>query len=134
MFCNDLNADPNFLQTAWMLVNDCYRSDIPLLHAPHMIALSSILIAAGLHEKNGQDATLTSAAAPPGLEKWFSELNVNVQELYQIVQELFEHFAVLKELKDEDCTAILAKVNREKVVVESGKTDHGSNFRTKQNT
>ncbi|KAJ3214204.1 methylglyoxal reductase (NADPH-dependent) gre2 [Dinochytrium kinnereticum] len=118
LFCTDIGADSHFLQTAWMLVNDCYRSDIPLLYPPYMIALCAILVTAGLQDKSGVSGTSSAAIVPAGnvppeLEKWFGELNVDVNELVYIAQELFDHLNIIRELKDEDCMHIFAKLNRD---------------------
>ncbi|KDN52657.1 hypothetical protein K437DRAFT_272354 [Tilletiaria anomala UBC 951] len=41
--------DDSALQMAWFVLNDTYRSDIPLLYPPHLIAIASVLLALVLH-------------------------------------------------------------------------------------
>ncbi|GAA5906831.1 hypothetical protein JCM6882_006841 [Rhodosporidiobolus microsporus] len=44
-----LEMDDTALQMAWFIINDTYRSLLPLLHPPHLIALAAIYLAFALH-------------------------------------------------------------------------------------
>ncbi|KAJ3106508.1 hypothetical protein HDU96_008201 [Phlyctochytrium bullatum] len=167
LFCNDMGADQSFLQTAWMLVNDAYRSDIPLLYPPYMIALACILVASGVMEKpagsggggshpsssggvasgggggtpnlgsasvGSSTVSISSAVSTPTLsnggflgggggggggggagqfdvEKWFTELNISPNKVLLIIQELFNHFNLVRDLREDDYITLTAKVN-----------------------
>lgn len=41
--------DEQVLQMAWFVLNDCYKSDIPLMYPPYMVALASLWLALTLH-------------------------------------------------------------------------------------
>ncbi|SPO48841.1 related to SSN8 - DNA-directed RNA polymerase II holoenzyme and SRB subcomplex subunit, cyclin C homolog [Moesziomyces antarcticus] len=41
--------DQHVLQMSWLVLNDAYRSNIPLLYPPYMIALAAVWIALTLH-------------------------------------------------------------------------------------
>ena len=45
---NLLKLDDETLQNAWFVINDIYRSELCLLHSPHILALAAIYLALGL--------------------------------------------------------------------------------------
>ena len=45
---NLLKLDDETLQNAWFVINDIYRSELSLLHSPHILALAAIYLALGL--------------------------------------------------------------------------------------
>ncbi|THH32155.1 hypothetical protein EUX98_g2024 [Antrodiella citrinella] len=45
-----LELSEGALQMAWFIINDTYRSDLCLLHAPHLIAIAAIYLTVVLHE------------------------------------------------------------------------------------
>lgn len=65
------------LPIAWKFVNDSYMTDVHLLHKPHIIALAAIYMAA-----------LTNKDSDKDINKWFSELNVNLNEVGQVATEI----------------------------------------------
>ncbi|ORY37603.1 C/H/G cyclin [Rhizoclosmatium globosum] len=73
-------TDTPFLQTAWMLVNDTYRSDLPLLYPPHMIALGVIYLTAAMQERSVE----------VDIGAWFAKLNVEMNDVLIIVQRLLD--------------------------------------------
>lgn len=44
-----VDFDPQVLQMAWFVLNDTYKTDIPLMHPPYMIALAALWLALVLH-------------------------------------------------------------------------------------
>ncbi|EKM59002.1 uncharacterized protein PHACADRAFT_136142 [Phanerochaete carnosa HHB-10118-sp] len=44
-----LELQETALQTAWLIINDTYRSDLCLLHPPHMIAIAAIYLTLVFH-------------------------------------------------------------------------------------
>ena len=43
-----LQSDPQLTdlgQNAWAAINDCYRTDLPIIHAPYMLALACVWLA-----------------------------------------------------------------------------------------
>lgn len=41
--------DQQVLQLSWFVLNDCYKTDIPLMYAPYLVALSALYLALMLH-------------------------------------------------------------------------------------
>ncbi|KAI9349039.1 cyclin-like protein, partial [Obelidium mucronatum] len=75
-----------FLQNAWMLINDTYRSDLPLLYPPHMIALGVIYLTAAMQEKMVESIDF-------GL--WFSRVNVQPDQILILVQQLLDLYQTM---------------------------------------
>ncbi|SNX87970.1 related to SSN8 - DNA-directed RNA polymerase II holoenzyme and SRB subcomplex subunit, cyclin C homolog [Melanopsichium pennsylvanicum] len=44
-----LEFDEQVLQMSWFVLNDTYKTDIPLMYAPYMVALASLWLALTLH-------------------------------------------------------------------------------------
>ncbi|KAK3321482.1 cyclin-C [Cercophora scortea] len=68
----DFNLLPEEVALAWSVINDHYMTDIPLLHPPHTVALTAVLLALVLRPTNvpGQASPAggaTPAAASQGI-------------------------------------------------------------------
>ena len=59
--------DPVFLQVAWRIVNDSFRTDICLMYPPSLIALACLNIACAIQKKDAK--------------QWFAELNVDMEKV-----------------------------------------------------
>jgi cyclin C len=68
----DAGLDRGFLQTAWYIINDMYRSDLPLLYPPHMLALGAMLMATSINEQ---------ASKKVDVRAWFAKINVDMEEV-----------------------------------------------------
>jgi cyclin-C len=67
--------------TAWCVINDSYLTDLPLLHAPHVIALTAIFLAVVLKPTQGQGLGASAAGTPPG--QGGGQANANVAAVTQ---------------------------------------------------
>ncbi|KAJ3328141.1 hypothetical protein HDU76_010519 [Blyttiomyces sp. JEL0837] len=101
-YVQDLKLDKSFLQTAWYIVNDCYKCDLPLLYPPHMIALAAIYLASALNAEAAKGADFTS---------WFASLNVEMEDLIVITQDIFDLYQVMGEYSDDEIPQILERLN-----------------------
>ncbi|TKY87017.1 hypothetical protein EX895_003694 [Sporisorium graminicola] len=49
--------DEQVLQLSWFILNDTYKTDIPLMYPPYMVALASLWLALGLHTPSSERIT-----------------------------------------------------------------------------
>lgn len=79
------------LPVAWHVINDSYRTDIPLLYPPHQIALACLHMACVITQ---QDTYKT----------WFAELNTDFDKILEITRhmknlyELWKNFEPIREI------------------------------------
>ncbi|KAF2720686.1 cyclin-like protein [Polychaeton citri CBS 116435] len=59
-FSSTLGLSPEEQSLAHNIVNDSYNTDLPLLHPPHVIAITAIFLAVVLRPANSQPAGLTA--------------------------------------------------------------------------
>ncbi|CZT40893.1 probable RNA polymerase II holoenzyme cyclin-like subunit [Rhynchosporium secalis] len=113
---------------AWSIINDHYMTDLPLLFAPHIIAVTSILLAlvlrpntTGVQSASGSASSMASAANSAlnsvGNEKqgggprskiqklanWLAESNINIENIVDCTQEIISFYEV-QELFNEKLT------------------------------
>ncbi|KNZ76859.1 RNA polymerase II holoenzyme cyclin-like subunit [Termitomyces sp. J132] len=55
------SEEENALQTAWFIINDTYRSDLCLLHPPHIIAIAALYLTFVIHSPPGKVPSPVSA-------------------------------------------------------------------------
>ncbi|KAG0651617.1 RNA polymerase II holoenzyme cyclin subunit [Hyphodiscus hymeniophilus] len=109
---------------AWSIINDHYMTDLPLLFAPHIIAIMSILLAlvlrpntTGLQSASGSAGTMSSAAhaalgstgqSKPGngdklggartkvqkLANWLAESNIDIEAIVDCTQEIISFYEI----------------------------------------
>ncbi|GAC77082.1 CDK8 kinase-activating protein cyclin C [Moesziomyces antarcticus T-34] len=102
--------DQHVLQMSWLVLNDAYRSNMPLLYPPYMLALAAVWIALTLHtpayerinatlesmqqhRKQHQQAALEEIVPPSGEAlTFFASLNVSLPLLAEVVQSLLEAY------------------------------------------
>ncbi|KAG6816126.1 hypothetical protein H0H87_008476 [Tephrocybe sp. NHM501043] len=53
------------LQTAWFIINDTYRSDLCLLHPPHIIAIAALYLTFTIHSPSKSGAPTSSPSVDP---------------------------------------------------------------------
>eukprot|EP00005_Dracoamoeba_jomungandri_P003653 CAMPEP_0174252034 /NCGR_PEP_ID=MMETSP0439-20130205/1677_1 /TAXON_ID=0 /ORGANISM="Stereomyxa ramosa, Strain Chinc5" /LENGTH=259 /DNA_ID=CAMNT_0015332511 /DNA_START=14 /DNA_END=790 /DNA_ORIENTATION=+ len=85
------------VEKAFHLVNDSFRTDLALTHHPYIIALACILLAAN---DQGCDA-----------KPWFSQLNVDIKEVWMVVEEMLNLYELWSDMRDVDVKAIRQKVD-----------------------
>ncbi len=84
-YVSDAGMPPHVARVAWGAVNDAYRTDLPLIHPPHILALAALLYAWGA----ATSVTATAAEAGPAAGgqdvpdcmAWLVRLNVDVDEV-----------------------------------------------------
>ncbi|KAL6066501.1 RNA polymerase II holoenzyme cyclin-like subunit [Balamuthia mandrillaris] len=99
MFLADC-GESDLLEPAWYIVNDVYRTDLALMHPPHIIALATILMAATAQNR-------TAALRP-----WFAGLNVDMEEVWRVINTILQLYTVWYEMRDDEVKAILDKIVR----------------------
>jgi len=76
----------DLLNLAWTVVNDTYRTDIPLLYPPHLIAIACLHLACATQSKD--------------FKQWFAELNVDLDKILEISQHIFHLYDVWKAFEE----------------------------------
>ncbi|GAM18049.1 hypothetical protein SAMD00019534_012240, partial [Acytostelium subglobosum LB1] len=72
------NCGLDCLDTVWGIVNDSYKTDVSLLYPPYIIALGCIYLVAFIKKKD--------------LKQWFSELSIDMKEIWDVVKELLNYY------------------------------------------
>ena len=113
---------------AWSVINDHYLTDLPLLHAPHVIAITAMFLAVVLKPTQGglqaNAAGMTTALQTLGnarnaggtqnrvqkLVDWLAESNVDIEAVVECTQELISLYEVWGEsYTDKTCKDQIAK-------------------------
>ncbi|KAF2131719.1 C/H/G cyclin [Dothidotthia symphoricarpi CBS 119687] len=112
---------------AWSIINDHYLTDLPLLHAPHVIATTALFLAVVLKPTQGgiqaNAAGMTAALQTLGnarnaggsqnrvqkLVDWLAESSVDVEALVECTQELISLYEVWENYTDKTCKEQIAK-------------------------
>ncbi|KAH9865436.1 hypothetical protein J1614_009019 [Plenodomus biglobosus] len=112
---------------AWSIINDHYLTDLPLLHAPHVIAITAMFLAVVLKPTQGglqvNAAGMTSALQSLGnarsaggaqnrvqkLVDWLAESNVDIEAVVECTQELISLYEVWESYADKTCKDQIAK-------------------------
>jgi cyclin C len=111
---------------AWSIINDHYLTDLPLLHAPHVIAITAMFLAVvlkpvggGTVNAPGMNAALQTlgnarggqgmAARIQKLVDWLAESNVDVEAVVECTQELISLYEVWENYTDKTCKDQIAK-------------------------
>eukprot|EP00298_Acanthocystis_sp_HF-20_P010091 c18668_g1_i2.p1 GENE.c18668_g1_i2~~c18668_g1_i2.p1 ORF type:complete len:264 (-),score=66.33 c18668_g1_i2:173-964(-) len=79
---DDAGGDHHSLQTSWAILNDSYKSDIPLIFAPHKIALAAIYMAG-------------TVCRFPDLDSWLENLNIDINEIIEVASTMVQAYEVL---------------------------------------
>ncbi|KAH3918123.1 hypothetical protein HBI56_144870 [Parastagonospora nodorum] len=113
---------------AWSIINDHYLTDLPLLHAPHVIAITAMFLAVVLKPTQGglqiNAAGMTNAlqslgnarGAPQGAQNrvqklvdWLAESSVDIEAVVECTQELISLYEVWESYTDKTCKDQIAK-------------------------
>lgn len=97
---NDLGQDDqSLLQQAWRVCNDSLRTDLCLMYPPSLIALGCLHIAC-VHLKKDT-------------KNWFSELNVDMEKLFEVVRHIIYLYDIWKSYDEKDkIKEILGKIGK----------------------
>lgn len=113
---------------AWSIINDHYMTDLPLLAAPHTIAIMAILLSlvlrpnqTGVQSAGGSAGSIASAAhaalssvgssrngspgGPPKtklqrLANWLAESNVDIEAIVDCTQEIISFYEVQEQYNE----------------------------------
>jgi cyclin C len=97
------------LVVAWTIINDTYASDLPLLYAPHIIALSAIYMAYFTPSQLRTTVKPTSNPSHPKLVEWYAQSGVDMDAIAEVTQEIVSLYQVWKDYKAKDCKLWLDK-------------------------
>ncbi|KAF1995923.1 C/H/G cyclin [Amniculicola lignicola CBS 123094] len=114
---------------AWSIINDHYLTDLPLLHAPHVVAITAMFLAVVLkptqsglpvHAAGATNAlqALGNARNSPTqgaqnrvqkLVDWLAESSVDMEAVVECTQELISLYEVWESYNDKTCKDQIAK-------------------------
>lgn len=98
----DLKLPISSIQQAWWVTNDIYRTDIPLLYPPHIIAITIIFLVSVLIS----DANKYKDK----IKDWFIDLNVEMTEVVELAQEIMNYYELWTDYSDRSIYSILKKL------------------------
>ncbi|GAQ90210.1 Cyclin family protein [Klebsormidium nitens] len=84
------------MQTTWSLLNDVYRTDLPLLHPPHVVALGCIHLAAFLKDRDAKP--------------WLEDLKADMHAVRAVQMELLDHYEQYANIDPALTAAAMAKL------------------------
>lgn len=90
-YIDDWSQKDLILPVAWHVINDTYRTDIPLLYPPHQIAIACLHMACVITQT---DST----------KQWFASLNIDFEKILEITRhvknlyEMWRNFEPLREI------------------------------------
>lgn len=114
---------------AWSIINDHYLTDLPLLHAPHVIAITAMFLAVVLKPTQGglqpHAAGVANAlqalgnarnAAAQGTQNriqklvdWLADSSVDMEAVIECTQELISLYEVWESYAEKPCKDQIAK-------------------------
>ena len=114
---------------AWSVINDHYLTDLPLLHAPHVIAITAMFLAVVLKPAQvglqmnaaglvGALQALGNARSSSGsgtqnrvqkLVNWLAESNVDIEAVVDCTQELISLYEIWEQFNDKTCKDQIAR-------------------------
>jgi len=87
------------LDVAWNIVNDSYRTDLALSHPPYIIALAAIYLSSFIRDRD--------------LRQWFSELNVEMNELGKVISVMIELYELWPTVNLEEVKQLMHKLKQQ---------------------
>ena len=132
----ELSLTSDEVALAWSVINDHYLTDLPLIYAPHVIAVMAIMVAvifkpsqvnfhgsaapslagamkdgganmlAALGDKNG-------TGPPPRIQKligWLAESEVDILAVIECTQELVSLYEIWEQYSEKNCKELLGRM------------------------
>jgi cyclin-C len=122
---NTLGLSQEEVSLAWSIVNDHYYTDLPLIHPPHVIAVTAAFLAVVLKPGQGGQlqaqnvqaamqtafAVSSSAATSNGgqaqriqkVMSWLAESTVSIEAVVDCTQELISLYEIWEAFNDKPC-------------------------------
>lgn len=114
---------------AWSIINDHYLTDLPLSHAPHVVAITAMFLAVVLKPTQGglqvHAAGVANALQALGgargganqgtqnrvqkLVDWLAESSVDIEAVVECTQELISLYEIWESYSDKACKDQIAK-------------------------
>ncbi|RWS01346.1 cyclin-C-like isoform X2, partial [Dinothrombium tinctorium] len=118
---NSKESKDDILNISWNVVNDTYRTDIPLLYAPHLISIGTNEFFINVDELTvflKQIACMQVAcviAQKDYYKQWFAELNVDLDKILEITRQILNLYEMWKNFDDKkEIGPLLAKMPKPK--------------------
>ena len=134
-FQDKLKMAQDDISLAWSIINDHYLTDLPLLVAPHVIAVTAIILAVtlkptqtGLHAAASTVAGLSSATSGtndsagtvsgvpntqqkkvPSLASWLAEGEIDIKAVVECSQEIISLYDVWEQYSEKTCKEQIAR-------------------------
>jgi cyclin C len=117
---NQFSLNSEEISLAWSIVNDHYFTDLPLLHPPHVIAITAVFFAivfkpnpGTTQAQNMQSAmqqlnakTGGAAGAQPKVQNflnWLAESAISIEAIVDCTQELISLYQVWEGFNEKEC-------------------------------
>ncbi|RJE18275.1 hypothetical protein PHISCL_09388 [Aspergillus sclerotialis] len=135
---SDLSLTSDEVALAWSVINDHYLTDLPLLYAPHVIAVMAIIIAVVFKPSqtsfHGSAAPSLTAAMRDGstnifaalgdkggnapriqkLVSWLAESDVDIRAVVECTQELVSLYEIWEQYNEKHCKELLMRMVKNK--------------------
>jgi cyclin C len=137
---SELSLTSDEVALAWSVINDHYLTDLPLLYAPHVIAIMAIIVAvvfkpssgnfhgsaapvlAGAMRDGGMNVLAalgdrTGSGPPPKIQKlisWLAESEVDIKAVIESTQELVSLYEVWEQYSEKTCKELLGRMVKTK--------------------
>ncbi|KAJ9061239.1 RNA polymerase II holoenzyme cyclin-like subunit [Entomophthora muscae] len=125
-YIETITIDNAVQQAGWHIINDSFKTDVNLVHAPHMVAIAAIYMSLSLQPEPQEGEKPKPKTKTKSGEKhyqklaprdWFAGLNVDLEEIATISQKMMDYYhlhktrynssaalAILKALQDNSPT------------------------------
>ncbi|KAK9599047.1 RNA polymerase II holoenzyme cyclin-like subunit [Aspergillus fumigatus] len=136
----ELSLTSDEVALAWSVINDHYLTDLPLLYAPHVIAVMAIIVAvvfkpnsgnfhgsaapvlAGAMRDGGMNVLAalgdrTGSGPPLKIQKlinWLAESEVDIKGVIECTQELVSLYEVWEQYSEKTCKELLGRMVKAK--------------------
>ena len=132
----ELSLTSDEVALAWSVINDHYLTDLPLLYAPHVIAVMAIMLAvifkpsqvnfhgsaapslAGAMKDGGANMLAVlgdknGTGPPPRIQKligWLAESQVDILAVIECTQELVSLYEIWEQYSEKNCKELLGRM------------------------